>query len=136
MKRFLAIVRRIFGWGTVFLFLGLFLFNISLSSKQGSLQAFYSGFFVLSPILYFILTIITVAYVRKFGQFADSHREHSPVVNFFQCLGHDLAAPFKNIGGLFGALFNKNAMGRGILIARFFEMVAIILFCGFGILIL
>ena len=136
MKRFLAIVRRIFGWGTIFFLLGLFLCGIKLSADTGSIKGFYSGFFVFSPILYLLFAIISVAYVRKKGQFAAVFQEHSPVENFFKCLGTDLAAPFKNIGGFFGALFNKNAMGRGLLIGRFIEMIGIILFCGLGVLML
>ena len=135
MTRFLAIIRRIFGWGTVFLFLGIFIFGMNIASK-GSLQGFFAAFFALSPILYFIFTIISVAYIRKHGQFAGIHQEQSPITSFFRCLGHDLAAPFKNIGGFFSALFNKNAVGRKTLIGRFIEMVVMIVICAFGVLIL
>lgn len=135
MTRFLAIVRRIFGWGTVFLFLGIFLVGINIASK-GRLQGFFAAFFALSPILYFVFTIISVAYIRKHGQFAEIHQEQSPITSFFRCLGHDLVAPFKNIGGFFSAIFNKNATGRGILIARFIEMIVMIVICAFGVLLL
>ena len=135
MTRFLAIVRRIFGWGTVFLFLGIFIFGIKNASK-GSLQSLYATFFTLSPVLYLLSTILSVAYIRKHGQFAGIHQEQSPVTSFFRCLGHDLVSPFVNIGGFFKALINKNVAGRNILIWRFVEMIIMIIIYAFGILLL
>ncbi len=132
MTRFLAIIRRIFGWGTVFLIIGISALNMSLSFSSG-LQLFFSLFFALSPILFFVFTLISVAYIRKNGQFAEFHQEQSSGTSFFRCLGHDLLAPFKNIGGLFIGIFNKNAMGRGILIGRFFEMLLIQIICLVGV---
>lgn len=135
MTRFLAIIRRIFGWGTIFLILGFLIFGIKLSFAS-SAQTFFTLFFVLSPILFIVFTIISVAYVRKYGQFAASHQDQAPATSFFRCLGHDLWAPFKNIGGLFAGIFNKNAQGRGLLILRFFEMLVIQLICLFGVSVL
>lgn len=135
MTRFLAIIRRIFGWGTVSLILGLFLFGIKFSFASSE-KMFFTLFFILSPILFIVFTIISVAYIRKYGQFAEVHQEQASATSFFRCLGHDLWAPFKNIGGLFAGIFNKNAQGRGLLILRFFEMVAIQFICLVGISVL
>ena len=135
MTRFLAIIRRIFGWGTVSLILGFLIFGIKLSFAS-SAQTFFTLFFVFSPILFIVFTIISVAYIRKNGQFAAIHQEQAPTTSFFRCLGHDLWAPFKNIGGLFVGIFNKNAQGRGLLVLRFFEMLAIQLICLYGVAVL
>ena len=135
MTRFLAVVRRLFLAGTISLLLSLFLFGVKFSdmmawaTAHNSAQGFFSIFFLVSPILFLVLTIISVIYIRHHGQFAAFHQTQSPVTSFFRCLGHDLVSPFKNIKGFFSALFNKNAMGRGILIFRFFELVVIVLLC-------
>lgn len=142
MTRFLAIVRRIFWGGTISLLLCIFLFNtgfktmLNLAIEHNSLQGIFSIFFLLSPILFLLFTIISVAYIRKNGQFAAVHQSQSPVTSFFRCWGHDIIAPFKNIGNFFPTLFNKNAMGRGILIGRFIEMLVLIAVCAIGILLL
>ncbi len=135
MTRFLAVIRRLFLAGTISLLLTIFLLGVkfsdmmSLAMAHNSAQGFFSIFFLLSPVLFLLFTIISVIYIRHHGQFAAVHQSQSPVTSFFRCLGSDLMSPFKNIGGFFGALFNKNAMGRGILIFRFVELVIIVLLC-------
>jgi len=136
MKRVLAIVRRFFGWGSISFLIFFFFMELKEKPVIGIIQSLYYLYFVLSPILYLLFAIISVIYFRKSGQFAPVFQEHSPVANFFKCLSTDLIAPFKNIGGFIGALINKESMGRGLLIARFIEMIIVIFFCGIGIFIL
>lgn len=139
MTRFLAVVRRLFWAGTVSLILALTLFGIKfetmwqLALAHNSAKSWFCIFFLASPILFLLLTIISVIYIRHHGQFAAAHQSHSPVTSFFRCWSHDIVSPFKNIKNFFGALFNKNAIGRGILIGRFFELVVIVLLCVIGI---
>jgi hypothetical protein len=83
--------------------------------------------------MFLIFTIISVIYIRHNGQFAAIHQQQLPVTSFFRCLGHDLVSSFKNIGGFFSALFNKNVMGRGTLIFRFFVLVVIVVLCLVGV---
>ena len=139
MMRFLAIVRRIFWGGTISLLLCLFLLNMSFSGilevahNYESANGIFAIYFLASPVLYLIFVLISVVYIRRNGQFAAFHRTQSPVTTFFRCWGSDIAAPFKNIGKFFMALFSKNVMGRGILIGRFIEMIILILVCLAGI---
>lgn len=134
MIRFLSIVRSIFGWGTVFYLLGNCLLNIDFLSFNTIIQIFYSFFFTLSPIRFFVLTLISTAYLRKTGQIDAIHQDQFRVTSFFKCLAHDLAAPFKITGGFIEALADKDALERKKLIARFVGMMAILVFCGFGML--
>lgn len=142
MTRFLAVTRRLFLGGTVALLLAIFLFNVGLSSliqyalNPDSIKSAFSIFFLLSPILFILFTLISVTYIRKNGQFAAVHQEQAWIVTFFRCLGSDLISPFKNIGRFFMALFNRDAEGRGILIGRFFELLLLIGICAVGIFIL
>ena len=139
MTRFLAIIRRFFLGGIVSLVLCLCLFGIKftkmveLTKAHNSIAGYSSLFFLLSPIFFLLFTIISVIYIRMNGQFAAFHQTQSPMVSFFRCLGHDLRSPFKNIFQFFCALFNKNAIGRGILIIRFFELLVLVLLCFIGI---
>ena len=137
MTRFLDVNRRIFGWGIVFLVLLLYL-NIERSDLDSGLvviQAFYLLYFLISPILYLLYAIISVAYFRKHGEYEYTFRDHSPFVNFFMCLGMDLATPFKNIGGFIIALIDKTTEERNKRIHRFVEMMLFLLFCGIGLLV-
>lgn len=142
MTRFLAVVRRFFWAGTISLILALTIFGIKfdamwqLALTHNSVKGWFILFFLLSPILFLILTIVSVIYIRHHGQFADVHRSQSPITSFFRCWGHDIVSPFKNIKNFFGALFDKNAMGREILIGRFIELVVIVLLCIVGLVIL
>lgn len=143
MTRFLAIIRRIFWAGTISLILILTLLDVNINQimafaiEHNSAQDYFSIFFLLSPPLFFLLTVISSAYIRHNGQFAAFHQTQSPVTTFFRCWGHDIIAPFKNIGNFFRALFGKNVIGRGILIFRFIEMIILIFVClvGMGYLI-
>ena len=138
MTRVLAVFRRAFWGGVVSLLLCLFLFGIdgksmyNLAMTHNSMEGFFSAYFLISPIMYLILVLISVVYIRKNGQFAAYHQSQSPVITFFRCLGSDLISPFKCIGNFFAALFNRNAMGRGVMILRFFGMVILILTCMAG----
>ena len=142
MKRFLAIVRRIFWGGTVSLLLCLFLCRVSFVSmikmalSHGDIRWIFSVFFTLSPVLFLSFTIISTAYIRHYGQFAAIHREQSPIVSFFRCWWHDLISPFKNVGNFVKALFNKGVIGREIIIVRFIELVILIAVCVTGVLLL
>ena len=139
MRRFLAIIRRFFLGCTVSLLIALFAlkvdFNYMLDCAiaHSGFIGFFSIVFLLSPIAYLFVTVISVAYIRSNGQFAAFHSTQAPVVSFFRCLGHDLISPFKCLIGFLGALFSKKALGRGTLIARFAEMLLLILFCVWGI---
>ena len=138
MTRFLAVARRLFLGGVVSLLLSIFVLGIRGKTMldgamaHNSIAGFFSIFFLVAPIIYLILVLISTAYIRKHGQFAAVHQQQSPVTSFFRCLGSDLASPFKCIGNFFAALFNKNAMGRGIMIRRFIGMVILILVCLVG----
>lgn len=139
MTRFLAVIRRLFLGGTVSLLLCLFLFKIDfsrmieLAKAHNSTPGYFSIFFLASPVLFLLFTILSVVYIRHHGQFAAFHQEQSPVTSFFRCLGHDIISPFKNIYNFLGAVFNKNAMGRGILVFRFIELVVLIVICVVGV---
>lgn len=142
MTRFLAIVRRIFWGGTISLLLCVFLFGVAFSSMlelalaHESINGFFAIYFLVSPVLFLICTLISVAYIRHHGQLAAFHQMQLPIKSFFRCWGSDIAAPFKNIGYFFIALFNKNTIGRGVLIGRFMEMLILIVICAVGIYIL
>lgn len=138
MTRFLAIIRRIFWGGTISLILCALLeidFSkmLTIALKHNTVQGYISMYFLLSPVLFLLFTIFSVIYIRQHGQLAAVHQSQSPITSFFRCFGHDLAAPFKNIGYFFMALFSKNVIGRGILILRFIEMVVLTLLCLAGI---
>ncbi len=109
---------------------------LDLALAHNTVQGNFSIFFLLSSVLFLVFTLISVAYIRKHDQFAAVHQEQSPVTSFLRCWGHDIIAPFKNIGNFFGALFHKDAMGRGILIGRFIEMLILIAVCVVGMLLL
>lgn len=135
MTRFLAVARRVFLGGLISLLFSLIVLGVKVESMinwvmtHNSMAGFFSVFFLLSPIAYLILVLISVAYVRKHGQFASVHQKQSPIRSFFRCLGSDLASPFKCISNFFAALFNRNALGRGVMIRRFIGMVVLILVC-------
>ena len=135
MTRFLDINRRIYGWGTVFLFLGLYLGSADSNPNLVIIRGFYCLYFLLSPILYILFAIISVAYFRKHGEYEYTFSEHSPFINFIMCLGMDLAAPFKNIGGFIIALIDKTDEERDKRIHRFIEMMLFLLLCGIGLLV-
>ncbi len=140
MTRFLAITRRLFLGCTVSLLIALFVlkvgfnFMLDCALAHSGFIGFFSIIFLLSPIAYLVVTVISVAYIRSNGQFAAFHGTQAPIVSFFICLGHDLISPFKCLIGFLRALFSKKALGRGTLIARFAEMLLLILFCTWGIL--
>ncbi len=143
MKRFLTIIRRIFLGAIVSLLLCLFLLEIGgnrmidLAMPPKSFIGVFCLLLIISPIAYILLTIISAAYIRKHGQFAEFHQTQSPVTSFFRCIGHDLASPFVNIKNMFFAIFKKDeTFGRGVIIRRFIGMLVLILFflAGIGLL--
>ncbi|SCY57749.1 hypothetical protein SAMN02910371_02849 [Butyrivibrio sp. INlla14] len=79
MTRFLAVIRRLFLAGLVSLCLILLLLRVSFSSliadaiTHSNVREWYSVFFLAAPILYLVVLIISVSYVRKHGQFAAVH---------------------------------------------------------------
>ncbi|XCB29622.1 hypothetical protein RQN30_10615 [Arcanobacterium hippocoleae] len=89
MTRVLSVLRRFFLGGFVSLLLSLFLFGIGgktmldLAMAHNSMAGIFSIFFLVSPILYLILVLISVAHIRKNGQFAAVHQAQSPVTSFF-----------------------------------------------------
>ena len=139
MTRFLAIIRRAFWGGTISLLLCVFLFDVPFSNifmlaqNYKTESGIFALFFLLSPILFLIFTILSSIYIRHHGQFAEIHKTQSPITTFFRCWWADIIAPFKNIGRFFMALFSKNVIGRGILIGRFIELIILVLACLVGI---
>lgn len=139
MTRFLAIIRRIFLGGTISFIICLVLLKVrfnnmlKLALTHNNLSGYFSIFFLMSPIMFFIFTVISSSYVRHHGQFAAFHQTQSPVTSFFRCCWHDVISPFKNISNFFKALFYKNVVGRGIFICRFIEMVLLVFICLIGI---
>ena len=141
MLRFLAITRRFFLGGIisliVSLFLGVDILEVLLNFIPiNNFVSLFKVYLIFSPVLYILFVLISVVYIRHFGQFYEIHREKTYFQNIAQCFGSDLCSPFKNIFGFFGALFNKNAMGKGILIFRFIELLLLITFCVIGVLII
>lgn len=139
MTRVLAVIRRLFLGGTISLLLSLFLFGISwktmyeLAISHNSFAGYFSIFFIVAPVVYLIFVLISVAYIRKHGQFAAVHQSQSKATSFFRCIGSDLASPFKNIKNFVVSLFSKEVTGKSVIIGRFFEMVLLILACMAGI---
>lgn len=139
MTRFLAVVRRLFWAGTISLILALTLFGIKFEDMwqfalaHNTAKGWFSIFFLLSPVLFLVFTIVSVIYIRHHGQFAAVHQSQSPITSFFRCWGHDIVSPFKNIGHFFKAIFSKNVMGRGIFVGRFIELIIIVLICMAGV---
>lgn len=139
MLRTLAVLRRAFLGGVVSLILCLLLLNIkgeymlNIAVAHNSIPGVFSIYFLVSPIIYLLLTLISVAYIRKNGQFAAIHQSQSPITTFFKCVGSDLASPFKNLKNFFVSLFSKNVSGREIIIRRFIGMIILIVVCVIGI---
>ena len=136
MTRFLDANRRIFGWGSVFFLLLGYFGATNINAYTYNIQFIYCFFFLLSPILYFVFTIISVSYFSKHGQFEDDYKKHSRVAYFFRCMGTDLVAPFKTIKEFVEALVDNTDLERSMHIRRFIAMMILILFCGFGFLML
>ncbi len=140
MTQFLAVIRRFFLGGMVSLIVCFFVADlrsmIGFAINPNSIQSIFSIFFLTSPILFVLSTIISAAYIRKYGQFALAHQEKPFISTVFLCVGHDIVFPFKNTIGFFGAIFNKNALGRKKLIARFVGTVLLIISCVVGVLLL
>lgn len=135
MTRFLTVNRRIFGWGAVSYLLGEYLLKIDFT-PYALIQAIYDIFFLFSPILFIIFSLISVARYRKSDELEYINKDQFPVKSFIMCLGYDLIAPIMNIIEFIKALINKESEDRGRHIARFVEMMLLIVFCGLGLLFL
>ena len=147
MTFFLAQIRRTFLAGCVSLAIAVFLgispsvFVNNAVEGEGFLR-YFSAYIMLSPILFVLSSLISTIYIRHHGQFAEVHKQKPFIASFLQSIGHDLVSPFKNLGGLFTALFRKfpdvipddmkGAMKRKA-IFRFFFMVIVILICLAGV---
>jgi len=136
MTRFLDIIRRIFGWGSISYIIVIFCNFLGSKSEISDFQAFYLIYFMLSPIFYLLFAVISVAYFRKHGEYEDIFQEHNPFTNFFMCLGMDITAPLNNIIFFFIVLIKKNAEEKNKRIRYFIEMMVLILFCGIGLLVI
>ena len=147
MTFFLAQIRRTFLAGCVSFAISVILeispsvFVNNAMSGDGFLR-YFSIYILLSPVLFVLSTLISTIYIRHRGQFAEVHKQKPFIISFLQSIGHDLVSPFKNLGGLFTALFRKfpdiipddmkRAMKRKA-IFRFFFMVIVILICLAGV---
>ena len=138
MKRTLAILRRLFLAGSVSLLIIIFIIGSNIHdllnlNSSNIIKISFSLYFILSPILYLVITIISIIYLRHHGQFALYWQSMLPIVNFFGLLRSDITSPFINIKNSFLAFFSKNVIGRHILIIRFFELLFLIVICIVGI---
>lgn len=93
----------------------------------------FSLFFLVSPILYIILVLISVAYKRKNGQPDAADQTQSFFAGIIMCIKSDLAAPFKCIHDLEVELPDDKVSERSIQIRRFIGLVLLIFFCSLGI---
>jgi hypothetical protein len=150
MTRFLAIIRRIALAGLISLVICIALqeigftkvFGLAISSEPMQFQKAFSIYILVSVPAYVVLNLLSCVYIRRHGQFAAVHQQQAFIVSVFRALGHDLFAPFKNLGGLFTAIFNRYPdimpadmvkKSKRISVCRFFESVILILFCLAGI---
>lgn len=138
MTRILAVLRRLFLGGVVSLVIcylkGYNLSNMIVSAQNhNTFEGYFSLYFLMSPFIFAILTLISIFYIRARGQFSFYHQEQSFLVTSLRCIFHDFTSPFRNIMNLIGAIFNHNALGRGIIVFRFIEMVILVIACFGGI---
>lgn len=155
MISFLARMRRAFLAGTVSLFI-LAVFNafglcefsyidslltgLRVANETASgLRVFYCLFFTLSPIIYFILLLISTAYIRKYGQSAVYQQGIPFVVTAVKCLGSDLTSPFRTTINVFAKYpaYYPDELKRGsraISFLRLFWMIIWLIICVYGIL--
>ena len=152
MKAFLARSRRLFYAGTLSLVVTLVVGfmaqrngDLDLWAEGLSLNGFESYFclfLVASPIIYFLLVLISSAYIRKKGQFAASHQSKPFVGTFLSCVWSDVLSPFRCIGGLCTAVAGKYpemypqemiAKSKFVSIRRFVWMILILVFCIYGL---
>ena len=138
MNKVLGVLRGLFLAGTASLAVCL------LHPRGGGVKLFvlavmhrlYSGvfslFFLVSPILYIILVLISVAYKRKNGQPDAADQTQSVFADIIRCMKSDLISPFKCIRDL-GDAFDENVSERSIQIRRFIGLVLLIFFCSIGL---
>ena len=138
MTRMLAVLRRTFLGGAVSLLIcylkGYNLSNLmNLAQTHNSLNGYLSLYFLVSPVIYAILALISILYIRARGQFWAYHQTQSFLVTALRCTFHDITSPFRNIMNLMGAIFSQNVVGRGIIVFRFIELVILGIICLGGI---
>ena len=138
MTRILAVLRRSFLGGAVSLLIcylrGYNLSNLmNLAQTHNSLNGYLSLYFLVSPVIYVILALISILYIRARGQLRAFYQTQPFLVTGLQCVFHDITSPFRNIMNLMGAIFSQNALGRGIIVFRFIELVILGIICLGGI---
>lgn len=149
MKRALAVLRRLFGGGTITFILALLVSGksfgdlISLATEFNGFISVFSIFLLLSPVLYIIFLFISAAYIRKNGYTADCEKARPLIATVFTVLKSDLSSPFRCVWsflkeGLFGKYpdiypedLKKKA--RRTVILRFLWMIFVILFLLYGL---
>ena len=152
MKAFLARFRRLFYGGTISLILTLV---TSIFTKgKGYFDLWSDGihvrnfdsafelFLAVTPIIYFLLVVISSAYIRSKGQSAAFQRTKPFISTVLACIGSDVASPFKCIAGFFGAMFKRFPSvypqdmvrkSKFVSIRRFIWMIMIVAFCAYGL---
>lgn len=111
--RFFAIIRRMMLGGFLFFLLLIFYKGKDLSLiinqalQMNSAIAYFNLYLIGSLILYLILAIISTILVRNIGAFSNVHKKKSWASTFVKCIGSDIVAPFKCIGGFVTALIGK-----------------------------
>ena len=150
MKRLLAVIRRVLMAGTVSLIIGIFIaeknpntiLQIVLTRDSYSVLNIFCIYLVVAPILYVVFNIISCAYIRHNGQFAEVHKSEPFIVNVFRAIWSDLTSPLRNIDSFLTALTNRYPeaipkkmirKSRFISIIRFIGLVILFLFCLTGL---
>lgn len=103
MLRFWAVLRRAMLIGVISLAVSVFAMHVNLMDIVGvawPISSMYSAillFFLISPVLYLVFLIISTFLIRRFGQFASTHREKPYIVTLIICLWSDITSPFRAI---------------------------------------
>ena len=140
MTRIFAVSRRIFLAGLASLIVLLFIANrdmnelIQAAKELTSLRNGFSLYFVVSPIVYLIMVIVSVIYIRKNGQFAAFQQTQAWITSFIRCIGSDLLSPFKLQVNFLTTRGKKTASGsKSVFTRRFLLSWVLILLCAIGV---
>lgn len=140
MSRVLDVIRGLFLAGTVSMIIYLLypgsdvMFLVMLAKMNWVFYlTFFSVFFLISPILYIILVLASVAYFRWNEQVAITYQAQSVFSDIIECINKDIVSPFKCVRGFEDALAGENVSERGILVRRFIGLLLLISFCSFGL---
>ena len=144
MIRFLALIRRIFIGGIVSLLIALLAMKIGIlelaqaAKNPAGLKGAFSLFFLISPVCYLIMNLISSIIIRNHVKFAAVHQQKIFMYTVLLALGSDLVFPFKNIAGLFKGdpdtvSDDGKAKGKGKFIVRTIEMGILAAVCIFGL---